>query len=284
MSIEGVTLSAGGKKGYIHLGVLSVLIGEVGSDRIRLWAGTSIGALISFLVMLGLSPERIIEYFIKNGEPVLSPTLNLKTLVSRFGLIDMQQLSDMVEQILDYGGLDKRLVDLTFEQAFDLTGKHLMVCAVNLDESRAEYFTTVDTPNVKCMDAVLASCCIPGIFQTRQIDNKTYIDGGRLDAFPKVRAELYFKAHLADSKKQDLGETQKHTDPGSDAIVFGVNIHKLPHGPVTNLGVFIYRILTAGNPPPSREDPHTLVIDDGEITNGRILYQNGMKECQQYFS
>jgi predicted acylesterase/phospholipase RssA len=270
MSIQGVVLSAGGYRGYIHLGVLSVLLKEVDPKEIRLWAGTSIGALISFLMALGAAPEKIMEYLDCVGEPQFRLSFDPRILVTKFGLIDMQQLVDVIEDLFIFCKMDKDCLRWSFEELLARTGKHLLVCSVDLDKGQAVYFSPFSTPELCCMDGVLASCCIPGIFQARTIDGHVHIDGGRLDRFPRTKAQNY----LADItlSGENLG------------LVFGVMLQKMTTGPVTNVFAFLYKILTVGTIPESTDEPHVLFVDDADCKDKIVLYTKGMRACQKYFS
>src|SRR5208337_2454626 len=249
MSIQGVVLSAGGWRGYIHLGALAVLLKEVNPDQIMLWTGCSIGALISWLMVLGITPDQIMEYLLENGEPKFTPSFNITSLLTNFGLIDMEQFAKAIEELLVWCKQDLSKLGWSFEELFHNTKKHLMVCTVNLDRGRAEYFSPITTPEVLCMDAVLASCCVPGIFQARKINGCVHIDGGRLDRFPKVKAKEYLEWLIKDQMI-----------PSTDVVLFGVMLQKLDVGPVTNIATFIYKILTVGSVPDHSDDPHTLFI------------------------
>jgi predicted acylesterase/phospholipase RssA len=267
MSIRGVVLSAGGWRGYIHLGALAVLLKEVNPNEIVLWAGCSIGALIAWLMVLGISPDQIMEYLLEHGEPKFTPTFNITSLLTNFGLIDMEQFAKAIEELVVWCKVDKDHLRWSFYDTLHNTGKHLMVCTVNLDRSRAEYFSPITTPEASCMEAVLASCCVPGIFQARKINGCVHIDGGRLDRFPKTKAKEYLGWLV-----EDL-----------ESVLFGVMLQKSDVGPVTNIATFIYKILTVGSVPEQSDDPNVLFIDDGGTTDPEELYTIGMRGCQRYF-
>jgi predicted patatin/cPLA2 family phospholipase len=273
MSIRGVVLSAGGWRGYLHLGALAVLLKEVDPGLIKLWAGCSIGALLSFLMILGITPEQIMEWINEKGEPKLTPTFNLSTLITNFGLIDMQQLVTCIEELFLFCKKDKDLLRLSFDEVLNLTGKHLMVCAVDLDRGAIEYFSPVTSPDLVCIDAVLASCCVPGVFQAKRIHGRVYIDGGRLDRFPKEQAQNYLSAMLGEDSKEI-----------AESVLFGVMLQKQDVGPVTNIASFLYRLLTVGATPHHPTDPDILYISDDGVTDGEQLYTKGMRACQRYFS
>jgi predicted acylesterase/phospholipase RssA len=52
------------------------------------------------------------------------------------------------------------------------------VNALNIDDSKLEYFNYILTPHVKVLDAVRASSNLPFLFPSYSINNKNYFDGG----------------------------------------------------------------------------------------------------------
>jgi predicted acylesterase/phospholipase RssA len=68
-----------------------------------------------------------------------------------------------------------------FNQALAETGHtnvKFTVNALNINDSVLEYFNYTLTPEVKVIDAVRASCSLPFIFPSYEINGKYYYDGG----------------------------------------------------------------------------------------------------------
>lgn len=84
--------------------------------------------------------------------------------------------------IKQFTGLDNP----TFLELSNKVGKldELVVCATNVSTSQATYFSAQLTPNVLVIRALMASMCLPFLFEPVIIDGKSYVDGGLSDNCP----------------------------------------------------------------------------------------------------
>jgi len=74
--------------------------------------------------------------------------------------------------------------DITFMELKKATGIDFVCNAVNVDTKQHVYFNPKDTPDVKVIDAVMASSCLPFMFQPVVINGERYYDGGICNACP----------------------------------------------------------------------------------------------------
>ena len=128
MDLRALVLSGGSYKGYIHLGALCVLEEEGYSQDITLYAGTSIGALIGFLLCCGISPKNIMKDLLLE-DPLKTNGISLQ-LFTKFGLSSMKFMRDRVEHLIAmFSQID---VHITFGQLLEQTGKTLICCATKM--------------------------------------------------------------------------------------------------------------------------------------------------------
>lgn len=269
MSINTIVLSGAGYKGYIHLGVLNVLLGEYNVEDIKVFAGTSIGSLICFLICLGLEPIKIMDILI-NDDRLHSKSISFFDITEKFGIIDMVCLEDKIAEFVE-----KEKLYYTFEELLEKTGKHLICVAGNLDKLTVEYFSVETTPNLRCIDAVLASCCIPGIFQARRIKGDLCVDGGPVDHFPYAFACDYAKRNIRNNN-------QENSFPN---INFGVVISPTVEEGVCNIVDFFYRLVsfpTHIKNAAYKNIDNVLYIEDEAKTNKNDLFCLGMRACEKY--
>ena len=155
----GLALSGGGNRGAIHLGVLHAFdINEIKIDAI---SGTSAGAIVGSLYCAGHS------------------AIDLKSVLESQTLGKMLHFSLKKTSIANMKGLRKILEDHIVSNSYDLLTRKLYVCASNMDDAKAEIFSTGDLFTHVC-----ASSCIPIIFEPIIMDNKHYIDGGLFNNLP----------------------------------------------------------------------------------------------------
>jgi NTE family protein len=155
----GIALSGGGARGISHLGVLKAL--EEFGVYLDYISGTSTGALVGALYSYGLTPEKILE--------VITTTRFFSSLRPAWtwtGLVNMDGLRDLILKLIPENDFDALKIPLT-------------IAATNLTKGKAEYFTTG-----QLIPAVLASCCVPVLFNPVQVKGEVYVDGGIMDNLP----------------------------------------------------------------------------------------------------
>lgn len=159
MQRVGVVLSGGGARGIAHLGVLQAL--EEKNIRPVALAGTSAGALISVLYAAGKSPEEIKGLFHDTAYFGLS-----HHKVGGAGLFDTRGMR---------AALEKHLPFKTFEEL----PLRLFVAATNLTVGKGEIISTGPL-----LEPVLASACVPAVFEPMAYRGCEWVDGGVMDNFP----------------------------------------------------------------------------------------------------
>ncbi len=154
----GIALSGGGARGISHLGVLKAL-GENGIKP-NVISGTSAGAIIGGFYSAGFTPDEILKIIIKtNMLSIFKPAFSWK------GLLSM----DSLEKIL------RNNLPPTFEE-LDIP---LIVSATDIEAGKITYFDRGEL-----YKAILASSCLPVLFNPIEIDTVKYIDGGILNNLP----------------------------------------------------------------------------------------------------
>lgn len=155
----GIALSGGGVRGIAHLGVLKAL-NEAGifPDRI---AGTSAGAIVGALYCSGYTPDEILDMVIKTKFfKFLRPAISWK------GFLKMEIMESL------YG---KFLVNNDFS---DLKTP-LTIAATDLSKGKVVYFSEGEI-----IKPLMASTCIPGLFDPISIGDDYYVDGGVMNNMP----------------------------------------------------------------------------------------------------
>lgn len=202
-SATTLVLSGGGVKGFLTLGVLSVLdrVGKL--TPITSIIGTSVGSLIGLLLIGGVTPLEIFENLytrpslLPGSEGALTRMETLRrawhTSLSAFddwGFLDIRTLTLPVEEMLATARLRPTnpffgmTESPTFFEVFERTGKKLTIIATNLSLRRAETFSVETSPHLRCLDAARMSSSIPIIFKSLRYRGNFYADGALLTNFP----------------------------------------------------------------------------------------------------
>ncbi|QHT67094.1 patatin-like phospholipase family protein [Rhodocytophaga rosea] len=154
----GLVLSGGGARGFAHLGVIKGL--QENGFKIQAISGVSAGAVAGALIAAGYKPDKILEIFISTKlYRFLRPSIKL------MGLLKMERV--------------EKLYDLYLPDSFEKLQIPLTVCTADIQNGKTVFFDK--GPLIK---PIMASCCIPIVFEPLQINGKMYIDGGILNNLP----------------------------------------------------------------------------------------------------
>lgn len=161
-----LALGAGAARGLAHIGVLQVLLEK--GVRVECLAGTSVGAAVGALFAAGVNLYELEK---------VACTLRLKHLADivlpRRGLIGGEKLRAFLNLFLR----GKTFADLSLP---------LAVVATDLQTGEE-----VVLREGRVVDAVLASCAIPGVFVPVQHGERLLVDGGLVDRVPvRVAQEM----------------------------------------------------------------------------------------------
>ncbi|WP_186757847.1 patatin-like phospholipase family protein [Echinicola salinicaeni] len=154
-----IALSGGGVRGISHLGVLKAL--EESGIQPDLVSGTSAGAIVGAMYCYGYSPDEIFEIIINTNYFKF-----VRPAISRKGLLKMDVLEELYRVHMpntNFSNLERRL----------------SIATTNIKKSRVEYFSEGDF-----IRPLMASTCIPGMFEPIEMAGEYYIDGGVLNNLP----------------------------------------------------------------------------------------------------
>lgn len=155
----GLVLSGGGARGIAHLGVIKALL-EQGVTISRI-SGTSAGAIAGALFAQGYSPDEILKLVETAGF-----FRHVRPAWNRMGLLRIDPATSFYKKFLPHDSFEGLQIPLHV-MAVDLNGGEL-----------------VEFNSGELIRPVLASCCLPGIFEPLLINKRQYIDGGILNNMP----------------------------------------------------------------------------------------------------
>lgn len=156
----GLVLSGGGTKGIAHAGVLKFL--SETNIQIDILACCSAGSIVGCLYAIGKKPEEILEFF--NSVYFF----NWKHFTfNQPGLVSSVIFRNYLKPVFG----DLKLKDLD---------KDIKIVATELVSGTQKIFD----PEFEIVDAIIASCSIPGITTPYIIKDEMFCDGGVLNNFP----------------------------------------------------------------------------------------------------
>lgn len=155
----GIALSGGGVRGISHLGVLKALNeAKIFPTKV---SGSSAGAIAGAMYCQGYKPEEILKIIVEtNFFRFMRPAISLK------GILKMDSVGQLFRIYLphdDFAQLKTKLV----------------VAATNIIKGKVAYFDEGEL-----IKPLMASSCIPGMFEPIMIGKKYLVDGGVLNNMP----------------------------------------------------------------------------------------------------
>lgn len=167
-------LSGAGSLLSFHFGVITALHEEgLLPDVI---SGSSGGAMVAGIIGTRADKD-------------LQDLLTLESL-AELGVIDDEEdlTQGRVSQNEVMRHIERLIPDLTFQEAFDLSGKYINISVAPTEQphQKSRLLNVVTSPHVFIREAVLASCAVPGVFPPVQLAAKDF-NGLRKPYLPKLK-------------------------------------------------------------------------------------------------
>lgn len=183
-----VVLSGGGTKGLLTLGALQYYYekGHFNMNKVEIYCGTSIGAVISLLLICGYPPLDIFTEIYKTANFFEIPeNVQVTDLVHNMGILPIEAFTKKIKDMIEnkFGNVP------TLLELKELTGKTLIATASNITKMRCEYYSPDTYPNLSCLRAVELSSSLPILFQRIRHKGDYITDGGLMDNFPLMHVD-----------------------------------------------------------------------------------------------
>ncbi|WP_152223745.1 DUF3336 domain-containing protein [Pseudomonas sp. SCB32] len=199
---SALMLSGGAVLGYFHAGVLKALFEQNLLPAII--SGSSAGSILASIACTHSDAELLDK---------LQPEI---LLIQPEGATRQRRLRTRPAlEAGDLAGYLERLIpDLTFAEAYKISGRHLNITVTGLEPSQApRLLNAITAPTVLVRSAVMASCAIAGLYppvtlqaknaagqQVHYLPEQQWIDGSFLDDLPAKRlGRLYGVNHFISS-------------------------------------------------------------------------------------
>jgi NTE family protein len=188
-----LVLGGGGLKGFAHIGVLRAFE-ELGIQP-AVFAGTSIGSLIAAAYVGGMSVAEMAQR---------ARDLRRRDLfrLNRIGMV----LERMSSRSIYLGGPLRDLVaSVVPDQQFNELKQTLLVNTVDLEQGSQVVWGLPGLQKVSVVEAVYASCALPGFFPPSELEGRMCVDGGVIDNLPVAIASAGMDGVIAvDTGSTDL--------------------------------------------------------------------------------
>lgn len=154
---------------FSQIGMLKRLEGRL--KEVREISGSSAGAIIGFMLAMGLSVDEITNIaFDLDMKHFVS--VSIGTFFKKYGFVGTEPIRDQFARII---GKDPTFAELDVK---------LHVAAFCLNDATTVYFSRDTHPDMKVIDAVVMSMSIPVVFAASVYEGKTYVDGSTTEFHP----------------------------------------------------------------------------------------------------
>jgi NTE family protein len=209
----GLALGEGGRRFYIHIGVLKALKDE--GIKLDYIAGTSIGSLIGGLYALWEDIDKIEKYTLSMGfdKYYMSPRedIRLENIDETPFIIFYSEISkgkinvDLLKGLMDGKIMRDEIDRLTNRASFEYDLK-IPFRAVTTDLISGE---KVVISEGRISNAIAASMSVPGLSIPFKFEDKMLVDGGLIDPVPvdvvrEMGADIVIGVNLRDIQKDTL--------------------------------------------------------------------------------
>jgi len=231
---SALMLSGGAVLGFFHAGVLKALFDQ---DLLpSVISGSSAGSILAAVACTHSDDELRDRLSIDNLHHEVEESSAIRPVISLLG--EQRPVLD-ADNLRDY--LAKIIPDLTFQEAYKLTGRALNITVTGLSPRQApRLLNAITAPNVYIRSAVMASCAIYGIYPPVTLMSKNsagervpylpdmqWIDGSFVDDLPAKRlARLYGVNHFICSMTNPAALAMTpDPDAPSNPVQAAVNYH-----------------------------------------------------------
>jgi predicted acylesterase/phospholipase RssA len=188
--MDTLILSAVGIKGIYYIGVYMSLLEHniINSKTLKHIICCSSGCIFGLCILLDYSIDFI--YKITDGMD-MDKFINYEDLIDVFsdnGLFTIDKVENFYS-LLIYHKFNVR--DITFKELYEKTNKEYIVKVYNYTDTKTEYLSYINNPDLSVIKAISMSCCIPIFFKPIKYNDKLYIDGGVTGPTPDIKDEKY---------------------------------------------------------------------------------------------
>ncbi len=216
----GIALSGGGTRGIAHAGVLKAL--EENNIKISAIGGTSSGALIAGLYVLGYAPEEILNLFKKHAKEIVGVGIN--PMIARMKNIIRRENTGFrrgedIEKLFDQLAQDKGI-----ETISEITKMPIAIPTVDIKNGK-EYIFTNHIPNetsvykkyigdISVGKALRATSSFPAVFCPCDFEEHKFLDGGALNNVPvmEVKKQGMDRVLAVNFKADEITDTSNYLD------------------------------------------------------------------------
>lgn len=180
MTYTKLVLSGGAIKGLAYLGVLKYLEEHDLVTHFHTVIGTSIGAFVGLLIILGYTSTELKDIFDKRNLEDLKD-FKLASLIDNYGLDNGKKVNKFIKSFIKNKGHKK---NISMSELYNKINKTIVITVTNVNTKQTEFITKDTHPDIPVYLAIRMSMNIPFIYTPVKYRGNLYVDGAMTCNFP----------------------------------------------------------------------------------------------------
>ena len=176
---DTLVLSGGSAKGMLTLGALQFAYDNFLLKNLEIYIGTSSGAMICYLLIIGYTPIEIMVYICTHQLLEKMQHFNVVAMLQGRGASSFHTIQETMEKMT----IEKIGYLPTIKDLYTNYGKTFICVTHNLTEGVTEYIKHDTHGSMPCITALRLSANLPLVFEHYKYGKSFYIDGGISDNF-----------------------------------------------------------------------------------------------------
>lgn len=249
MTIKNIVISGGGPSALLCYGIIKYLtdVKYFNIEDIECYYGTSSGAILSVILIMGFEYETLDDYFLKRQwnkvfDLKQNNNYDLINYLTDKGIDGKEFIIKLFEPLMTSKNID---INITLLEFYNLTKKKLFIYGSELNNSNK--IDTIEIsyetfPEMRLIDALTITTSIPFVFKPIIYKNMCFVDGGLLNNFPlnnclerNNKEEIFGMGNYIIKPSEKITETTDFMDYIAIIIQKTYNTLKKQHNKIENL-------------------------------------------------
>lgn len=182
MHHDTIVISGGGSLGIMLLGAIQSCVDKkiIDFNVLNMYVGTSVGSIVSYLIIIGFTPIDIVLIIVKYSKLFnkMMSEFNIVKMINMEGAVSFHTLKEILEEIT-FNKTGRSV--FTMKGLYKHFNKELICVTYNYTKRQTEYISHYNYPDLPCILALQMSCSLPFIFEKCIYNDNWYLDGGIVD-------------------------------------------------------------------------------------------------------
>ena len=180
MKYNHIIISGGGIKGISIVGAIQQFFKFNDINNVNKYSGSSAGAIISLLLIIGYTPTELKEIFFELDFAKFRD-IKFTNIMDNYGFDNGDKVTNLIRAMLITKNVD---LNITFIDIYNKYAKEFNIPGSCITKNCAEYFNHYNTPNMKILEAIRITISYPLVYTPITLNDNIYVDGALIEPYP----------------------------------------------------------------------------------------------------